>query len=86
MIHALNTDIRRNKIVKLYNFDLKKYRKTNKIDPNSNYMQHKLLKTDTYYSFTYNLPFLLVFTTFVDILCLFGSFSLLDILRNILLN
>ena len=40
-------------------------------------MQHKFLKTNTYYSFIYNLPFILVFTNFVDILCLFECFSLI---------
>ena len=49
-------------------------------------MQHKFLKTNTYYSFIYNLSYLLVFTTFVDILCLFIYLSLLDNLRNISLK
>ena len=41
-MHALNTDVRRNKIGKYYNFDLKDNIKKSEIDPNRNHMQHKL--------------------------------------------
>ena len=67
-------------------FDLNNTIEKSEKHPNRNHMQHKLLKTNTYYSCIYNLPFLLVFTTFVKTLCLFGCLSLLGIFRNILLN
>ena len=65
----------------LNNFDLKHTIKS-EIFPNWNHMQHKLLKTNTYYSFNYNLMFLLVFTTFVDKLCLYDNISLMDKNKN----